>query len=261
MRNILSVLEKELRSYFSSPVAYVVIALFLAISGIFFYIYVSSFAQISAIPPQQAARFGYPATLNINLMVIRPFLQNISLFALFWLPLITMRLFAEEKKTSTIELLFTSPITNLQILLGKFGAGLVIYLGMLLLTFVYQFFLILYGKPEIAPMLVGYLGLFLMGATYIAFGVLFSSATENQIVAAVQTFAFILFFWAIGWIGDFAGGGLSGVFKHLSIIDQFDDFAKGILDSKNIIFYLSFIVMGLYLTYVQVESARWRGAR
>lgn len=259
MRNFLAILEKELKSYFVSPIAYVVIALFLGITGIFFYIYVLNFSQISAIPPQQAFRFGYPTTLNINLMAIRPLLHNISLFALFWLPLITMRLYAEEKKIGTMELLLTSPLTNLQTLLGKFVAGVVIFSIMLLLTFTYHSFLFLYGNPELKPILVGYLGLFLIGATYIAFGVFFSATTENQIVAAVEAFAFILLFWAIGWIGGFLGPSVGNFLRNFSIIEHFDDFSKGVFDTKNLIFYLSFIIMGLYLTYIQIESTRWRG--
>lgn len=261
MKGFLAIYEKELKSYFASPIAYVVIALFLGIAGIFFYIYVSNFALISAIPPQQAMQFGYPTSLNINQMAIRPFLHNVSLFALFWLPLITMRLYAEEKKSGTLELLFTSPITNLQTLFGKFSAAVTLFAIMLALTLVYQLFLVVYGEPEIRPMLVGYLGLLLIGATYIAFGVLFSASTENQIVAAVETFAFILFFWAVGWISEFFGTTVGEVLRQFSIIDYFDDFPKGVFDSKNIIFYLSFIAMGLYLTYLQIESFRWRGTK
>ncbi|RMD89162.1 MAG: ABC transporter [Calditrichaeota bacterium] len=261
LRNIFAVFEKELKSYFVSPIAYVVIALFLGITGIFFYIYVARFAQLSAIPPQQAFQFGIPQNLNINLMVIRFLLQNMSLFALFWLPLITMRLYSEEKKTGTIELLLTSPITNLQIVLGKFAAAVTIYLIMLALTFFYHSFLFMYGNPELKPILVGYLGLFLLGSTYIAYGILFSSTTENQIVAAVETFAFILLFWVIGWISEYFGPTLGNFLSNFSIIDHFDDFSKGVLDTKNVIFYLSFIVMGIYLTYVQVESTRWRGSQ
>lgn len=261
MRNFLAILEKELRSYFASPIAYVVIALFLGITGIFFYIYVSNFAQISAIPPQQAYRFGIPQNLNVNLMAIRPLLSSISLFALFWLPLITMRLYAEEKKAGTMELLLTSPVTNLQVILGKFLSAVVIFAVMLLLTFAYQIFLFLFGNPELKPILVGYLGLLLVGASYISFGVFFSATAENQIVAAVETFAFILVFWAIGWIGGYLGPSFGNFIKNFSIIAHFEDFSKGIFDTKNLIFYLSFITMGLYLTYIQVESTRWRGTR
>jgi ABC-2 type transport system permease protein len=261
MRNFLAIVEKELKSYFVSPIAYVVIALFLGITGIFFYLYTSEFARISAIPAQFALQYGIPQKLNINQMVIRPVLNNISLFALFWLPLITMRLYAEEKKIGTVELLFTSPVTNLQILMGKFVAGLIIFTVMLALTFVYNSFLFVYGRPEFKPLLVGYLGLFLLGGTYIAFGAFFSATTENQIVAAVETFAFILLLWSIGWVGDYFGATLGKLLNHFSIIEHFDDFSKGVLDSKNVIFYLSFITMGIYLTYIQVESTRWRGSQ
>lgn len=261
MRNFLAIVEKELKSYFVSPIAYVVIALFLGITGIFFYLYTSEFARMSAVPAQFALQYGIPKKLNINQMVIRHLLNNLSLFALFWLPLITMRLYAEEKKLGTTELLFTSPVTNLQILLGKFAAGLVIFAVMLLLTGIYNSLLFIYGDPELEPLLVGYLGLFLLGATYIAFGIFFSATTENQIVAAVETFAFILLLWSIGWIGNYFGPTFGKFIKNFSIIEHFDDFSKGVFDSKNLIFYLSFITMGIYLTYIQVESTKWRGSR
>jgi len=259
VKNYLAILERELKSYFVSPMAYIVIALFVLISGIFFYVIVSNFVEYSFRVMMQAQYYRMaPPKLNVNLMAIRPMLHNMSVFALFWLPLLTMRLFAEEKKMGTIELIYTSPLTSLQIILGKFSASLVVFAAMLILTFVYQVILFFYGNPELNPILAGYLGLFLLGATYLAFGVFFSSLTDNQIIAAVTTFAIILCFWALGWLSDFVGPGLKTILSSISVIEHFNDFSKGIIDTKHIIYYLSFIFFGIFLTHLSLESNKWR---
>jgi ABC-2 type transport system permease protein len=260
MRNFLAILDREVKSYFSSPIAYVVIGLFLLLSGIFFYLIVSNFVQICMRADMQAQYYRMaPPKLNVNMMAIRPILHNMSLFALFFLSFVTMRLYSDEKKTGTIELLLTSPITNLQSILGKFSAAALLFLIMLAGTFIYVILLFIYGNPELGPVLTGYLGLFLLGLSYIAFGVFFSTLTDNQIVAAVATFVFILFFWAIGWVSGIVSPGVGEVLSQFSLIEHFEDFSKGVLDSKHIIYYLSFIAMGLFLSFVSIESAKWRG--
>ena len=200
-----------------------------------------------------------PQKMNVNMMAIRPIMHNLSLFALFFLPLVTMRLYSEEKRTGTIELLMTSPVTNWQAILGKFAAASTLFLVMLGGTFVYIIFLFAYGNPELGPVLTGYLGLFLIGLSYLSFGLFFSTLTDNQIIAAVSTFVFILVFWAIGWVAGIAGPELGQALTSFSLIEHFDDFAKGVLDTKHIAYYVSFIFMGLFLSFVSIESARWRG--
>ena len=262
MNKILAIFERELKSYFVSPVAYVVIALFVGLSGIFFYLMLSSFVQRCYemdLYVQQWQQMAPP--MNVHEWVIRPFFGNISLFALMILPLITMKLFAEEKKTGTIELLQTSPITNFQLIAGKYAASLVLYLLIIAITFIYMLFLFAYGTPEIGQILSGYLGMVLLGSSYLAIGTLFSTLTDNQIIAAVSTIAMILIFWTLGWLSSFLDPGLGAVMSQLSLIEHFDDFAKGVIDSKNTIFYLSFIIMNLFLSFVSIESARWRGSR
>jgi len=260
MRTFYAIFNRELKSYFSSPIAYVVIGLFLLIAGIFFYLIVSNFVQICMRADMQAQYYRMaPPKLNVNMMAIRPIFHNISLFALFFLPLVTMRLYSDEKKSGTIELLMTSPVTNLQSILGKFSAGAVLFLIMLAFTLIYVLLLYIYGNPELGPILVGYLGLLLLGLCYISFGVFFSSLTDNQIIAAVSTVAFILFFWAIGWVSGFVSPSLGNTLSQFSLIEHFEDFAKGVLDTKHVIYYVSFIGMGLFLSFVSIESARWRG--
>ena len=193
------------------------------------------------------------------MMAIRPIFHNMSLFALFFLPMVTMRLFADEKKTGTIELLLTSPVTNMQAILGKFSAAATLFLVMLSFTSVYMILLAFFGNPEIAPILIGYLGLYLLGLSYISFGLFFSTLTENQIIAALSTVGFILFFMAIGWVSSFVSPAWGSWFENLSVITHFDDFSKGVLDTKHLAYYASFIGMGLFLSYLSIESSRWRG--
>jgi len=260
MRNFAAIFNREIKSYFSSPVAYVVLGLFFLLSGLFFYLIISNFIQISMRADMQAQYYQMaPPKLNVNMMAIRPILHNMSLFALFFLPLITMRLYSDEKRTGTVELLSTSPLTNTQIILGKFLASSVLYLVMLAGTFLWILFTILYGNPEIAPIFIGYLGLLLLGMSYLSFGLFFSTVTDNQIIAAVSTIVFIFVFWAIGWVAGQISPSVGNFLTQLSLIEHFDDFAKGVLDTKHIVFYLSFIFMGLFLSYVSIESSRWRG--
>ena len=260
MNNFLAIYQWEIKSYFSSPIAYVVIGMFLILAGIFFYLIISNFVQMSIRVDMMAQQYRMaPQKMNVNLMAIRPILHNMSLFALFFLPLVTMRLYSDEKRTGTIELLMTSPVTNAQAILGKFSAAATLFLVMLAGTWLYIIFLFLYGNPELGPILTGYLGLFLLGLSYLAFGVFFSTLTDNQIIAAVSTFVFILFFWAIGWVSGFLRPALGELLSNFSLIEHFDDFAKGVLDTKHIVYYISFIFMGLFLSFVSIESARWRG--
>jgi len=249
-------LKKELKSYFVSPIAYIVMTIFLVIAGYFFY---SSFAFYNLLSMQAASSPYGLRGLNITEGVLRPLFLNLSVVMLLLLPILTMRLFAEEKKLGTMELLLSYPVRDGEVLMGKFGACLLVYTLMLSLTGSYIIFLILFAQPEYGPIFSCYLGLFLMGTSFISLGILASSLTENQIIAAVATFGALLLFWAIGWAAHFAGPALGRVFSHLSIIEHFDNFTKGIIESKDVIFYLDFTVLCLFLTLRSLESKRWRG--
>ena len=254
MRNVLTIAGKELRSYFASPIAYVVIGFFALLYGYFFYALLSFFNRQS-----MQMSMGMGGSLNINQMLIAPVLSNVSVILLFVLPMVTMRTYSEEKRTGTIELLLTSPLTDTQIILGKFLGALGLYAAMLAVTAIHLALLFLYGNPEWKPILTGYLGLLLMGGCFIALGLLISSLTRNQIVAGMITFAVFLMLWVINWIGTFVGPTAQAILSHLSITDHFDDFAKGVLDTKHIVYYASFIAFGLFLTAKAVDSERWRG--
>ena len=256
MSNILAIAQKELRSYFVSPIAYVVIGLFAVLFGVFF---VSSLSFLLRISLQAGMMEGAPP-INVNEYMIRPLLGNTGVIMLFVLPMITMRSYAEEKRSGTIELLLSSPLTDLQIILGKFFGALILFIMMLAVTGVHISFLFWYGDPELSPILSGYLGLLLMGASFISIGLLISSATKNQVVAGMVTFAVLLLFWVISWLGDPAGGSTtSQVLAYLSVLDHFDDFSKGVIDTSHLAYYLSFISFGLFLTAKSVDSERWRG--
>jgi ABC-2 type transport system permease protein len=253
VRNVFAIAQKELRSYFSSPMAYIVIGFFLLPFGVFFFLYLQSFVRQSL----QSAQFG--GAMNINQQVIRYVLQNASVIILFIMPMITMRTYSEEKRSGTIELLLTSPVSDLEIILGKFFGALGLYVAMLAVTLLYMAILFVYGNPEWRPIVAGYLGLLLMGGAFVSLGLLISSTTNNQIVAGVVTFVVFLMLWIIGWFADSAGPTLGPITSYLSITEHFDDFSKGIIDSKHVIYYLSLITFGLFLTAKSVDTERWRG--
>jgi len=255
MKNIWAICKKEIKTYFTSPIAYVVITVFLVLIGFFFYSLIWWFNSQSL---QMAQNQYYYQQLNINQMVYSPLFHNISIILLLMIPLLTMRLFSEEKKRQTDELLFTCPISVNQIILGKYFASLFVLLVMLFLTGILSIFVFSYGNPEPAPVLSGYLGLFLVGAAFMAVGIFFSSVTENQIVSAILTFGALLLFWILNWASYSAGGMWKSVLNYLSFFQHFDDMTRGILDTTDLVYYLSFIFLGLFLTHAVIQSRRWR---
>jgi ABC-2 type transport system permease protein len=255
VRNVLAIADKEMRSYFASPIAYILIGLFSLLFGWFFYVYLMAFAQQS----QQMMQFGGGGGANLNQMMIRGLFQNTAVIILFVMPMITMRTYSEEKRSGTIELLLTSPLTDLQIIVGKFLGALALYAAMLLVTMIYIGILFKIGEPEWRPIAAGYLGLLLMGGCFLSAGLFISSLTKNQIVAGFLTFVTFLMLWIISWIGESSGPTTQAVVNHLSITQNFDDFARGVIDTKPLVYYLSFITFGLFLTAKSVDSERWRG--
>ena len=253
--NTLAIAHKELRAYFVSPIAYVIIGGFAFLYGYFYIAILSFFVRQS----MQMLQMGGPPTANINEMMIRPLMQNVTVLVLFVMPMITMRTYSEEKRSGTIELLLTSPLTDLQIVLGKFLGAMALYVVMLAVTLIHVAILFIYGNPEWKPIATAYLGLLLLGGSFISLGLFISSLTKNQIVAAMITFAVFLFLWIITWIGSVSGPTVSGITTYLSIIDLGEDFWKGVIDTTHLIYYLSFITFGLFLTVKSVDSERWRG--
>ena len=255
MSNVFAIAHKEIRSYFASPVAYVVIGLFALLFGYFYVAILTWFVQQS----MQASMGMGGGALSLNQQFVRPLLMNATVVLLFVMPMITMRTYAEEKRTGTMELLLTSPLTDLQIILGKFLGALTLYSSMLAVTLLYVGVLFVFGNPEWKPIVTAYLGLLLFGGAFISVGMLISSFTRNQIVAGMITFGVFLLLWVIDWLGNFAGPAAEPIINYLSITQHFDDFAKGVIDTKHLIYYVSFITFGLFLTAKSVDSERWRG--
>ena len=255
VRNILTIAGKELRGYFASPIAWVMLALFAAIFAFFYGVYLDMFLRNSSQPPFG----GGPQSVNVNMEMIRGLWSNTTVLVLFLLPMVTMRTYAEEKRTGTFELLLTSPITDVEILLGKFLAVMGLYGAILLITLLDLLILFAFGNPEWRPLLAGYLGLLLLGGAFVALGLFISSMTKNQMVAGTATFIVLLLFWIINWAADTMGPTPASIVNYLSITQHFDDFGKGIIDTKHVIFYLSFITFGLFLTLKSADAERWRG--
>jgi len=254
MRNILAIAGKELRGYFASPIGYVLIGFFALLFGWFFYTLVAFFERQSM---QMAG--GPGGAMNVNQMLVTPLLLNSTVVMLLVFPLITMRTYAEEKRSGTIELLLTAPITDFEIIMGKFLGALALFAGMLSVTLLHMGLLFAYGNPEWKPIATGYLGLLLMGGSFLSLGLFISSLTKNQIVAGMITFSVFLLLWVINWVSTFVSPEAQTVINYLSVTEHFDDFARGIIDTKHVVYYLSFIATGLFLTMKSVDSERWRG--
>jgi ABC-2 type transport system permease protein len=256
MRNTLAIAQKELKSYFSGPIAYIAIGLWALLYGYFFIAILQYFVRNS----MQMGQFGMQQqAMNVNQQLIRPLLQNVTIMILFTLPMVTMRTYSEEKRSGTIELLLTSPLTDFQIVMGKFLGAMALYGVMLLVTMIHVALLFIYGNPEWKPIVTAYLGVLLLGGCFVSLGLFISSLTKNQIVAGMTTFAVFLLFWIITWIGSFSGPTVDKLTQYLSIIDHLDDFTKGVVDTSHVIYYLSFITFGLFLTVKSVDTERWRG--
>ena len=256
MKGFCVVYRKELYRLFASPIFYVVAFIFLALVGYFFY---SSVAYYSLLSFQAGTNPFLSEQLNLMDMVLEPFFGSISIILLLMVPLITMRLFAEEKKTGTAELLFTYPISDRGAVLGKFTAGVTVLLLLLLGTLPAMLLLGIITNPPWAAIGGGYVGLFLMSSAFVSLGLLASSLTENQIIAAAIAFGALLLLWIIGWSESLVGPVLGSILKYLSLLTHYDNFAKGILDSRDVLFYILFILLFLFSTLRILESRHWRG--
>jgi len=231
MSNILAIAHKELRAYFASPIAYIVIGFFALLFG-WFYIGILDWFVRQGLQGQMG--MGGGAT-NVNQQMIRPLILNVTVVFLFLLPLITMRTYAEEKRSGTMELLLTSPLTDLEIVLGKFLGALALYGVMVALTLIHFGLLFAFGTPEWKPLATAYLGLLLFGGCFIALGLFISSLTKNQIVAGAATFGIFLLLWVVDWIGESMGPTGQAILKYLSMTEHLDDFVKGVIDTKHLV--------------------------
>ncbi len=254
MKNIWIILRKELRSYFVSPIAYGLMAFFALIAGYFFYVATAIFVSRG----MESAMSGRGMPMNVNEWVIRPVLSNVSVIGLFLIPMISMRLFAEEKRSGTMELLVTSPIRDIEIILGKWFAAVIMYACILGLALLNILILFGFGKPDWRPLLVGFLGLLLQGGCLLAIGTFISTTTRSQIVAGVATFAVCLLLWVLDWVSAYETAPWAKVVAYMSVLTHFEPFSKGVIDTKDVVFYVTMIFLGLFLTARSMESLRWR---
>ena len=261
MRNYFAIVRKELYILFVSPVAYFVIAVFLAVTGYLFYILIDVYSAQAWQETMRSQQFGSaPPPMDVPFQIMRSFFGVLSTLLLIFVPGVTMGIFAEEKRRGTIELLVTSPVTNLQLILGKFTAVGFFLAIMLIPTMGNTLILYFYSDPHfpVKSVLAGYLGAFLLGGVLLSMGMFLSSLTESQIVAVITTYGVFLILYILDARAGAASSFLNETKKYLSILNHYDDFTRGVLDTQHVVFYLSFIALGMFLTSVSLDSSKWR---
>lgn len=257
MSGSIAILKKELRSYFYSPIAYVILGVFLFIMGVIFAKFVDIYQHFNSVQ-----RFGGGQGITLDKLATYLY-QNMAFILCFVTPFLTMKLYAEEKRQHTFELLFTAPLRKFDLVLGKFLAAYSLMVFMVLVSFIYVFFMILWGNPELPIIGTTYLGLLLALACYVSLGGLISAMTSSQAIAAVWTFIALLLLWLLQSLGQgitaktgFVEWGPLLVF--LSPLGHFNSFSEGLIHVKDIVYFLSFTLVTLYFTHCVVESNRWR---
>ncbi len=235
MQNIKTIYSKELKSYFNSPIAYIVIIVFLAIAGWFF----------------------TNTLFQSNIATMRGLFDMVPFIFLFFIPAITMRTFSEEKKQGTIELLLTKPVTEMELVMGKFLAALMLTILTLLPTLIYLIVVASLGSIDFGPVIGGYLGLILMAGVYIAIGIFASSLTENQVIAFIISFVAVFLLFMLGKILSQVSPTLVSAVEYISTDYHFSNISRGVIDTRNLIYYLSMIFLGVFLTKTSIESRKW----
>jgi ABC-2 type transport system permease protein len=254
MRNVWTICRRELYAYFVSPIAWVLLAIFALLSGAFTFLISSSFVRAGFESQMQGQSFP----MNVNEQVIAPLFSNVAVIGLFLIPLISMRLFAEEKRQGTIELLITSPVHDLEIILGKWLSAVIMYAALMAVLALDYSFLFVYGNPDWKPVLTGFFGIVLQGACLLALGTFISTLTKNQIVAGAIGFSLALLLWILNWTTSFGNSQTVQFLNYLSIVSHMDSFTRGVIDTKDVIYYCSMVFVGLFLTARSLESMRWR---
>jgi ABC-2 type transport system permease protein len=254
-----ALIRKELTVYFATPIFYLAGFFFLLLVGYFFFTNVLYFSIISSQIMREAAQNPQvTGQLHPQQLVFRPLFGTLAIVLLFLVPLLTMRLLAEEKRSGTAQLLFTYPLSDWTVIMGKFLAALLVFIILLCFTLVFGVVFAFISRVEWGPLIAGYLGVLLLGSSGLALGLFASSLTENQIVAGVAGFGLLLLFWIIGWVQELGAGGWGGVGQFLSMMEHYDSFTRGVIDTRDLVYYLSFIYFFLFLTKRQLESRRWR---
>jgi len=250
MRSLWLVARREFRAYWTSPVAYVVLAVFLVLAGVFYFSELSQFVALSS--------RGGNNLVDVNQQLIRPYLYSVSVMILFILPLVSMRLISEEKRQGTLEILLTTPAPDWAVVIGKYLASLGLLAVLVAGSALHVAILYGFGRPEWGPVWTGFLGLFLTGAAYLALGLFLSSLTQNQVVSAAAAFSLFLALWLMHSLGASASGTLSRVLTYISFAGHFDNFGRGVLDTSDVVFFLTLSGAGVFMAVQSVTATRWK---
>ncbi len=240
MRNALIIARREIEAYFVSPIAYVVIAAYLVVMGLLFSLVVAGRPGAEA-----SLRFVFGNVFSAIILIIVG-------------PLLTMRLLAEEQRSGTIELVLTSPVRDWEVVLGKYLAGLAVFLTMLIPTVIYPVLIDHFGNPDRGVFLTTYIGVILLGMALLSLGLLTSAVTQNQIVAAFLGLGLILLLTFAEFLASVVGDPFSDILSYLGLFSHFFDFLRGIIDTRDVVYYLSVTVGALFLTTQILGTRRWR---
>jgi len=251
----MAIWQREMKSYFVSPIAYVVLTVFLFLSGLIFF---GNLTEVYQYTMSMAQTGQGTQPIDVPGYVTQSLFRTMTVILLFVLPMMTMALFSEEKKRGTIELLLTTPVGNFQALMGKYLASLTFLLILFAASAITLSPLFIYSRPDWGPILSGFLGLLLYGAALLALGVFISTLTENQIVSVIIAFGASLVLWFVSVFAASATGVAKEVINYLSVISHLDDFIKGVIDTSHVIYYVTFAFVGLFLAYRSLESMRWK---
>ncbi len=253
MRNILAIAQREVRHYFTTPTGWLALCAFLVITGFFFVLEVRWFAMES----METAYNPYREPLDLGAHLIAPFYGEISLILLMMCPALSMRLFAEDRRQRSFELLLTSPVSTLEIVLGKYLGGMAFASLMVLSTLHYALLLLWVGEPDIGVLFSAYLSVLLLVGAFMAVGLLTSAMTESQVVALVLALAALLLFWALAAVGMIGGGPWSEALSEASLFTHAEPMGRGVLRLRDLVYYGTFIGVFLFATHQRVEGIRW----
>lgn len=254
MRRAWTLASKELGTFFHSPLAYAVAAVFLFLAGYFFRNHMAFYHLVSL----RGDAAGAPE-LRITPGIIRPLYESTAFLLLMVIPFITMRLLSEEKRNRSLELLLSYPLRVRDILAGKFIGAYLFFLILLLPTLLFPAFLFVVGDPDPGPIAASYAGLLLLGGAFLSVGLLVSSMTENPVAAAAGTFGFLLLVWTVGFSATMSGPRFSPLLEGFSFLHRYGHFTTGIIDSGDIVFFVAWIFFPLFLAGVILSSPRLRG--
>lgn len=257
MRNVMAIAGKELQAYFHSPIAYLILTVYTALCGFVFYNSAAFFLRESFMMEAQGGMGAPP--LSLNEYIIRPVLGGVlNVVLLILIPAITMRLYAEERRSGTIELLLTSPLTDMEIILGKFLGSMVLFLTLEAVTFAYLAVLFIYGNPNAKPLIANALGMLLYGGALMALGMWISTFTKNQIIAYVVTAVVLLLLYLLDWVNAYSQSTVGHVLSYMALTTHFENFYKGVIQLSDVVYYLSVVTLGIFLTARSVEALKGR---